>query len=61
MDELKPCPFCGGDAIIKAYHKDYDDKCCIVSCVNCDVETPMYEFRADAIEAWNRRAYDGRN
>ena len=58
MEELRCCPFCGGKAIVRSYSVD-NDKYSIVTCVECDVETPMYEFRSDAIEAWNRRADDG--
>ena len=59
--ELKPCPFCGGNAknvklrniavkIKEAYY---------VECAVCRVRT-MVELDIDtAIEAWNRRAENG--
>ena len=58
--KLKPCPFCGGEAIVRSYSVD-NDKYSIVTCIKCDVETPMYEFRSDAIKAWNRRADNERD
>lgn len=81
MTELKPCPFCGGEAkfFIKKYRerglsRGYDFG---IYCTKCDIITPKtnYELdlqlsdlgeiefikdeRAEAIEAWNRRAENG--
>ena len=62
MAELKPCPFCGGEAEL---HHKYDltsiDGYSYVYCKNCRVNTEMfpksYDHSSDAkaIEAWNRR------
>lgn len=57
-EELKPCPFCGGEARIIA--KPYEPKVC----VGCDDDTCLgfsglgwlYDSEKEAIEAWNRRA-----
>lgn len=57
-EELKPCPFCGGDARIIA--KPYEPKVC----VGCDDDTCLgfsglgwlYDSEKEATEAWNRRA-----
>ena len=62
MTELKPCPFCGGEAILDRHD---------IFCFDCGVkiEIPMYvsgkesvdgfptyeEARQEMIEAWNRR------
>ncbi len=69
MAELKPCPFCGGEAKIvftaEVYNiddvkkkfgyvrcgKDYPN-CCVIQDNEIDLD--------QAIEAWNRRAEDGK-
>lgn len=62
MDELKPCPFCGGEA--KLHQTTYGNNIAayVVWCGNrnCDVSptTRYRRFRKEAIEAWNRRAED---
>ena len=63
MDELKPCPFCGGEAVINEFiDSDGKDscKCCIVICKKCGCQTKCYEYflgvtKRNAIDAWNRR------
>lgn len=55
-NELKPCPFCGGEAKIRDYsHPDLDPEI-DVFCTNCGGQTFVYETVGEAIEAWNRRA-----
>lgn len=52
---LKPCPFCGGEAIVESYYRDY-----AVSCRKCEAATRRYyPTREEAERAWNRRANDG--
>ena len=57
VEELKPCPFCGGIDIrlnyvlSRARFK--------VMCENCKCTTNQFLDKNDAIEAWNRRADDG--
>ena len=59
MSELKPCPFCGGEATLTKEQGRF-----FVSCENDDcgvvVETRLWVSRTmeGAIEAWNRRADD---
>lgn len=52
--ELKPCPFCGGNAEMKSYTMFW------VVCDDCLSETTVYSTEEEAIEAWNRRATDVR-
>lgn len=57
---LKPCPFCGGVAImdfalinkkhvgIVEFHK--------VKCATCKSQTNIFASREEAVNLWNRRA-----
>ncbi len=60
-EELKPCPFCGGEAELIPYSLGMNDdlKYWAVTCSNHDCfvhpETRYYH-KEDAIEAWNFRA-----
>lgn len=60
---LKPCPFCGGKAVIDLdIYEDYssEDGCCIekeqysAGCTECGITT-RYTSKWDAIERWNER------
>lgn len=65
MAELKPCPFCGGEASI--YHRTYKTgtEYMQVTCASCgamsmDIPASVeYCAKETAIEAWNRRVNDG--
>ena len=63
MAELKPCPFCGGNAIVVANLHRHDETSYFVKCNNKDChiipETYWCAEMNDAIEIWNRRAEDG--
>ena len=55
--ELKPCPFCGGEAEKKKY--SFQNKLVyVVMCSVCTSRSPMFleEAKERAIIAWNRRA-----
>lgn len=57
---LKPCPFCGGHAVLgKATMTivvDGKDKMGYFAyCLNCECRMPKYRKKESAIEAWNRR------
>lgn len=65
-DELKPCPFCGGEICENGVRCNYGKKTTVLDllCKNCGT---IFKFKSkwsvnpyvDAIEAWNRRADDG--
>jgi Lar family restriction alleviation protein len=54
MIELKPCPFCGGEAIIADAYGPY----AIVSCKSCPCAVEVYGSMKYAVETWNRRVGD---
>ena len=51
MSELKPCPFCGGEAELHGFHDLY----WVVECVRCYASANDCDTEQDAIEAWNTR------
>lgn len=57
MDELKPCPFCGGEAVVTKHHNRFTEWY-LCSCKKCHISQTgsEYGFRFEAVEAWNRRA-----
>lgn len=67
MPELKPCPFCGGEAFVDVHSfwnedtQDFTDHTYGAGCEVCLVKTiSFYNTEKEAIEAWNRRVNDGR-
>lgn len=59
MNELKPCPFCGGEAyLVELTPTQYNDQHSTyysVGCIDCGIG--FYENTEDeATAAWNRRA-----
>lgn len=54
-EQLKPCPFCGGEADIMTPEAD-NMKCATVMCMGCHVTGKEGESIAEAVEAWNARA-----
>ena len=60
LPDLKPCPFCGGEAtlcsVVSMQHEIcYVVKCDDLNCVMCAGGT-LRQTISQAIEAWNRRA-----
>lgn len=56
MEKLKPCPFCGGEAVIWKSQPLEIGK--IIECQDCDVRVaiPWAVLDTQAAQAWNRRA-----
>lgn len=58
---LKPCPFCGGEALMKAVRHvpsgyEYTPMCTVKSCAGRLAKKWLH--KEDAIQAWNRRPTD---
>lgn len=56
-EKPKPCPFCGGEAIIGVDFVSHRASLTYVRCVECEAQTG-YDYRSKAIAAWNRRVYE---
>ena len=52
--ELKPCPFCGGEA--RRYNGNLD--LCGIVCKKCGAKVYGRADKASATRAWNRRTGD---
>ena len=63
MTELKPCPFCGGDAEVLVLSKILNStlyEYCRCGCKECGLLFPRFCVTKEAaIGAWNRRADNG--
>ena len=51
MTDIKPCPNCGGKAILNDL-----GFVCYVECTNCHRRTKSYVFPKEAIASWNEEA-----
>lgn len=60
-NELKPCPFCGGEAVIECDKEPYGMTYAYAFCKECGAKSKDFCVRYDicakyeAIKAWNRR------
>ena len=62
MAELKPCPFCGEIPLLYESKQDLKNILYGVSCYgehHC-ASVGYFDTEEEAIEAWNRRAEDGK-
>ena len=55
QQELKRCPFCGGEA--EVWVSNVTDRA-IVYCTICDAQIRIRQNEQEAIEAWNHRIGD---
>jgi hypothetical protein len=60
MDKLKPCPFCGGEAIMEESDGWGDKTKYLPHCVNFDngcwgMQENWFDTPEEAAAAWNRR------
>ena len=64
MTELKPCPFCGGEAEVRDHGRITKRQRLPffrVKCKECGVSRTKYSTTISAaIELWNERAEDGK-
>lgn len=51
-NKLKPCPFCGEEAILAETTNSEE---LFVECCNCYAHTGLYCSEQEAIDAWNSR------
>lgn len=56
MTELKPCPFCGGEAEILTAESMNGGYLFGIMCNDCRSRGDVYDTEAEAIAAWNTRA-----
>lgn len=56
MTELKPCPFCGGEAEILTAESMHGGYLFGIMCNDCCSRGDVYDNEAEAIAAWNTRA-----
>ena len=58
--ELKPCPCCGGKAIIIQHISIYRNLHYYACCTECSMRTGIYKDKRTVKIQWNRRANNGK-
>lgn len=56
MNELLPCPFCGGEAYTRRTIVN-DDAMYVAFCMTCGASSAYCTTRGGALALWNSRAY----
>jgi len=59
MTELKPCPFCGGEAVYIGTGNNYPKEYWRVMCKKCFASGIYNETKGRARQRWNRRVNNG--
>ena len=69
--ELKPCPFCGGKAVLqrdtryprpaRSPRRAYEALCVNRACIIYKADNTYFLAKRDAINAWNRRFGDDKH
>ena len=57
-EELKPCPFCGGQGVVDTQERfpdGPDNLAYFVSCIQCACQGPWMKSEGSAIKFWNMR------
>lgn len=59
-EELKPCPCCGGKAIVVQDYNYNADVLYWIECSECDLRTSEFysENRRKMVDVWNKRVGD---
>lgn len=58
-NKLKPCPFCGGEAVVMDDYDLFRCGCNDQECIAWVADMPKYLTRSGAVNDWNTRAYEG--
>ena len=58
-EKLKPCPFCGGEAMVANATREYlsgkTEERFAINCISCGANGGDKKTKEEAIEIWNRR------
>ena len=54
MTEVKPCPFCGGEAVMNKY-RGREHTCYYIECPSCHISTQVMYSETMVVDIWNRR------
>lgn len=61
-EKLKPCPFCGGDAVLHSVTDEHelDNGGSFIECLFCKASSAMvFGEKTTLVERWNKRADHG--
>lgn len=60
MSDLKPCPFCGGEAhLVIRHNEDLSWVRYYIYCRRCDARSGKHKTAEHAHNSWNRRVDNG--